>query len=111
MLDELTTHSRVVNVSNMKARQLLNERVPQGDESFAELRVYLAPSPVAGSSHSLKYSLAFVVRGVCVLRYDNEAGKGDHKHVGGSETPYGFTTPATLIADFWRDVDEWKARK
>jgi hypothetical protein len=48
---------------------------------------------------------------VCVLRYDNEAGKGDHKHVGESETPYGFTTPAALIADFWRDVDEWKARR
>jgi hypothetical protein len=44
----------------------------------------------------------------CVLRYDNEAGKGDHKHVDGVETGYRFTTPAQLLADFWRDVDQWR---
>lgn len=95
----------------MKAQQLLNERIPQGDDSFAELRVWKVPSPVSGSSHSLKYSLAFVVGGVCVLHYDNEAGKGDHKHVGDVETSYCFTTPAALIADFWRDVDLLKELK
>jgi len=92
----------------MKAQQLLNERVPQGDNAFAELRVYRVPSSVPGSSHSLKYSLVLIVGGVCVLRYDNEAGKGDHRHVGEIETPYSFTSPAALIADFWRDVDQWK---
>jgi hypothetical protein len=43
-----------------------------------------------------------------VLRYDNETGKGDHKHVGEIEMPYRFTAPAALLADFWRDVDQWK---
>ena len=95
----------------MKAQQLLDERVPQGDGSFAELRIWKVSSPVPGSFHTLKYSLAFVVREVCVLRYDNEAGKGDHKHVGEVETPYAFTTPAALIADFWRDVDILKGLK
>ena len=61
----------------------------------------------AGSSHDLKYALAYVVAGVCVLRYDNEAGKGD-RHVGGFETAYTFTTPAKLLADFWNDVDQWR---
>jgi hypothetical protein len=45
---------------------------------------------------------------VCVLRYDNEAGKGDHKHLGGEEASYAFTTPAQLLADFWNDVDHWR---
>jgi hypothetical protein len=49
-----------------------------------------------------------VVAGVCVLRYDNEAGKGDHRHVGGVETAYRFTSPEDLLADFWRDVDQWR---
>jgi hypothetical protein len=49
------------------------------------------------------------MNGVCVLRYDNEAGKGDHKHVGEQEVPYTFTTPAQLLADFWDDVDNWRA--
>lgn len=58
--------------------------------------------------HAFKYSLAYVIAGACVLRYDNEPGKGDHKHVGKTETAYRFTTPKRLIADFWRDVDEWR---
>jgi hypothetical protein len=48
------------------------------------------------------------VRRECVLRYDNEAGKGDHRHLGAVETPYRFTTSSQLLADFWRDVDAWK---
>ena len=64
--------------------------------------------PLAGSSHGFKYRLALVVNGVCVLRYDNEAGKGDHKHVGGVETLYEFTTPKALLDDFWHDVDTWR---
>jgi hypothetical protein len=37
---------------------------------------------VRGSRHQYKYRLVLVVNDDCVLRYDNEAGKGDHKHVG-----------------------------
>ena len=107
----MTTIARLVIFSNIKAQQLLNERIPQGDDAFAQLRVYRVPSSVPCSLHLLKYSLVFVVRGVCVLRYDNEAGKGDHKHIGDVETPYSFTTPAALIADFWRDVDLLKEPK
>ncbi len=95
----------------MKAQELLRERISQGNDAFVEIRVYRVPESVPGSSHDLKYSLALIVQGVCVLRYDNEAGKGDHRHVGETETPYSFTTPTALIADFWRDVDLWKESK
>ena len=47
-------------------------------------------------------------KGICVLRYDNEAGKGDHKHNGEEETSYQFTSPQTLLKDFWHDVDNWR---
>jgi hypothetical protein len=43
------------------------------------------------------------------LRYDNKAGKGDHKHVGREQMPYVFTTPARLLEDFWNDVDRWRS--
>lgn len=52
-----------------------------------ELVIWRVPDPVRGSAHGLEYRLALVVDGVCVLRYDNEAGKGDHKHVGEREMP------------------------
>ena len=91
----------------MKAQALLNERHQLGPTAFVELRIRRVPQSVRGSSHDLKYALAYVVDGVCVLRYDNEAGKGDHRHRGSSETDYAFTTPAALLADFWKDVDQW----
>jgi len=50
----------------------------------------------------------FVVDEVCVLRYDNEDGKGDHRHIRGMEAPYIFTDLDKLQADFWRDIDEWR---
>lgn len=92
----------------MKAELLLRERQQLGAEAFVELKIWQGPLPVVGSRHACKYSLAYVVGGRCVLRYDNEAGKGDHKHLGAGEIPYSFTTPARLLADFWADVDPWR---
>ncbi len=48
-----------------------------------------------------------MVRDVCVLRYDNEVGKGDHRHYGDKESIYKFTTPDQLVADFQRDIARW----
>jgi hypothetical protein len=43
-----------------------------------------------------------------VLRYDNEAGKGDHRHVGTKEMPYVFVSVDSLLDDFLSDVAAWK---
>lgn len=93
----------------MNAEPLFHERQIIGEDAFVELVVWQVPEPVSGSAHGFKYRLALVVNGVCVLRYDNEAGKGDHRHLGGEEAPYSFTTPAQLLADFWKDVDPWRS--
>ena len=90
----------------MRAQLLLRVRHVIQEGAFVEVVVWRVPNSVRGSAHRFKYSLAFVVGGACVLRYGNEAGKGDHRHVGDEETPYAFTTPERLIADFWRDVEE-----
>jgi hypothetical protein len=52
------------------------------ETAFAELGVWRIPAPVRGSQHEFRYRLALAVDGKCVLRYDNEPGKGDHRHVG-----------------------------
>lgn len=93
----------------MKAELLLRERIVLAEDAFVELVVWKVPSPVRGSTHGFKYRLALVVGGTCVLRYDNEAGKGDHRHHGEVQTPYPFTTPAQLLTDFWNDVDRWRS--
>ncbi len=92
----------------MKAELLLRERHVIAKDAFVELRVWRVPRAVKGSSHSYKYSLALVAAGGCVLRYDNEPGKGDHRHAGRTEAIYKFTTPESLLRDFWRDVDRWR---
>lgn len=95
----------------MTAELLLRERIAIIPErSFAELVVWSVPMPVRESRRRLKYRLALVVDGVCVLRYDNEAGNGDHKHVDGVEIPYRFTSAEALLADFWADVEPWRER-
>ena len=42
---------------------------------------------------------------MCLVRYDNEHGKGDHKHVTGQEEPYHFKDISTLLDNFWEDVE------
>lgn len=91
----------------MKAVELLRQRIIYSEESFAELVLWQVPRPVSGSIHSFKYRLAFVVRNECVVRFDNEAGKGDHRHFRGREGKYVFSTPEKLIADFQRDIARW----
>ena len=91
----------------MAARLLLRERRIVSEGRFADIVIWQLPSPVPGSAHSFKYRLAFVVEEICVLRFDNETGKGDHKHVGAEEVSYIFTTLAQLVTDFWNAIDEW----
>ena len=66
------------------------------------------PRPLRGSTHRYKYRLALVRDGICVLRDDNEAGKGDHRHLRDSKRPYAFGNAEKLLADFWSDVEEWR---
>jgi hypothetical protein len=88
----------------MKAVLLISRRIVLAEDAFAEMKVWHVPSPVPPSAHAYKYRLAYVVRDECLLRYDNERGKGDHRHVGEIEQPYAFSTIETLIDDFFRDI-------
>jgi hypothetical protein len=88
----------------VKATLLVHHRITHGEQLFAEVVVWVVPRPVAGCTHTYKYRLAFVAKGECVLCYDNEAGKGDHRHAGGSEGKYRFSTLDKLFADFERDI-------
>jgi hypothetical protein len=88
----------------VKATLLLKERIPFCEDSFAELVLWQVPSPLQGSSHGFKYRLAFVRSGVCLVRFDNEAGKGDHRHIRGKESRYAFVSPEKLVQDFLREA-------
>ena len=91
----------------MKAELLMRERRVLST-GFIEVVIWRLSDPLRGSDHELKYRLAYVVDGRCVLRYDNEAGKGDHRHVGDTETLYAFVSIDQLLDDFLSEVTRWK---
>jgi len=102
-----TTEVSVVHNVNMDAESIMRERVALDEQSFAEIVIWRVVRQVPGSTHGFKYRLAYVVDGRCVLRYDNETGKGDHRHIGARQSSYIFTSPAQLLVDFWNDVNQW----
>ena len=91
----------------MKASLVARTRIVYSSRSFAELVLWRVPASVPDSTHDYKYRLAYVVDAVCVVRYDNEIGKGDHRHFGKTESDYRFSTPEKLMADFQIDIARW----
>ncbi len=88
----------------MKAELLFQQRIDYDDGAIVEMVLWRVPRPVLPSTHGLKYSLFYGRPGVREIGYDNERGKGDHRHFQGVETSYQFSTVDRLIADFWSDV-------
>lgn len=87
-----------------RAGRIFYRKRHHDDGTISELTLWLVPEPVRGSTHSFKYSLFFGRPGQRMVGYDNEPGKGDHRHYLGGEEPYLFTTPEQLIRDFLADV-------
>ena len=73
-----------------------------------EIVIWSVPRPVPPSEHGFKYRLVFVRDGQRVVGYDNERGKGDHRHLGDTEKPYRFKDVPKLLEDFMRDVEASK---
>jgi hypothetical protein len=92
----------------MKAKRLFHDRKDYPDGAIAEVTIWQVSEPVAGSAHSLKYSLFYGCAGQRLVGYDNERGKGDHRHIADREEPYTFTTVEALIADFVADVRKFR---
>ncbi len=68
------------------------------------MKLWLLPEPVQGSAHRFKYSLFYGYPGLRAVAYDNERGKGDHRHSDGWEKAYAFESLDRLLADFETDV-------
>ena len=91
----------------MKAAALVRRRAVVAADAFVEVAIWHVPTPLAPSTHRFKYRLAYVVKEQCVLRYDSERAKGDHRHTETTEEPYALSTPDQLMADFVADVARW----
>lgn len=89
-----------------RAVLLVHAKEVRDDGSIVEIVIWELPAPLTPCRHRFKYRLYFGAAGECRVRYDNERGKGDHRHVRGRERPYAFVDVPTLIRDFLSDVKE-----
>ena len=101
----------VAIVSNVKGELVMRERLILSSRAFVEIVIWRLPKALPASRHAFKYRLAYIANQRCVVRFDNEAGKGDHKHVGEIEAPYEFSNLDDLQADFWTEVSKRRKRK
>jgi hypothetical protein len=91
----------------MKATLLFHSKTDDANGNITEIRIWL----VAKTDHTpygFKYSLVYIERGVRIVGYDNERGKGDHRHFDGEETPYCFVDVDSLIEDFSHAIALWR---
>ncbi|WP_181459184.1 DUF6516 family protein [Rhizobium sp.] len=95
----------------MRAQLLYRSKSVLSDGAIQELVIWKVTRSVPGSTHGYKYSLFYGYPGQRVVGYDNERGKGDHKHVNGHEEAYAFSTIEKLLEDFRRDVDIRRSRR
>ena len=91
-------------IRHMKARLAFHDKQVLADGSIVEMKIWEVPESVPGSRHRLKYSLFYGRPGQRLIGYDNERGRGDHRHVEGKQQPYTFSTPEQLLEDFLADV-------
>ena len=91
----------------MTARAIVQVKEVHDDGFILQMVVWELVRPVPPCPHTYKYRLYYGAAGLCRVRYDNERGKGDHRHLGATEAPYAFTTLARLLTDFQHDVERW----
>ena len=89
----------------MAVRLLYHYKRIYDDGAILEARVWELDKPVTGSAHRFKYRLFYGLPGHRLVGYDNERGKGDHRHAGRREERYVFVSLERLLDDFFTDVD------
>ena len=91
-------------ICHMSAQLLFKDKFIYADGAIREMVIWRLPGAENERPQGLKYSLFYGHPGSCLVRYDNERGKGDHRHAGDQETPYRFTSVEQLIQDFKTDI-------
>ena len=94
----------------MAAKLIYWEKYIYSDGAIREMVLWQLPLKSQDRPHGLKYRLFYgLTDGTSLVRFDNESGKGDHKHIGSREESYHFIDVETLVADFLAEIE--KARR
>jgi hypothetical protein len=92
------------------AIRLISTKRVYADGLIVRAVVWWLPELLPPSRHRYRYRLFCDRPGERVVAFDNERGKGDHKHVQGAESPYPFTTLEKLLEDFAASIEQVTGR-
>ena len=94
-----------------KAKLVYRSKLIYPDGAIREMVIWQLPRKSQERIHALKYRLYYgEQKGNCLVRYDNEAGKGDHRHINGKEDPYAFKSVEKLLSDFQNNIDKFRGK-
>ncbi len=88
----------------MEARLIYRNKKRLASGAIVEEVVWKLPRPEPDRPHGYKYRLVYACEGRRIVGYDNERGKGDHRHRRGRQERYEFVSLDRLLADFRADV-------
>ena len=89
----------------MSAQLIFRDKYVYADGAIREMVIWRLPDKDSERPRGLKYRLYYGYPDRCLVRYDNERGKGDHRHDRDQETPYTFISVERLIQDFKADIE------
>lgn len=107
LLELLTTTADVVILFNMKAELLIDERHVLDTQAFVEIVVGVCRGrhEARPTGSSIDWRSSSIVSACCAMttrRARATTGVLD------AEKHCDFTDPDALLADFWREVEEWR---
>ena len=94
------------------AKLIYREKFVYADRAIREMVLWKIPKVTKDRAHGFKYRLYYgLPDGTWLVRYDNESGKGDHRHFGKQEAPYLFVDVETLVSDLLKDIEKVRGGK
>ena len=92
----------------MKAVLIYRKTELRADGVKLDMVIWQLPHATPDRLHGLKYRLWAGRGGATLVRYDNERGKGDHRHTAAGERPYVWRGMVALGGGFLNDVEATK---
>jgi len=98
--------------NHMATKLIFRAKYIYPDKAIREMVLWMLPEKMPRSSHRFKYRLYYgLADGTCLVRYDNETAKGDHRHIAAREEHYRFRDVETLVEDFLKDIADFRGGK
>ena len=95
----------------MQATLVFKDKYIYRDGTIREMVIWQLPKADHERPHRLKYRLFYGYQNKCLIRYDNERGKSDHRHYENHEEKYTWVSVQKLMTDFKADIEKLRGGK